>query len=252
MKRREFLTLISGTAAAWPIAARAQQANRNATVGILAAGQPTSPLIVGFLSELNHLGYVEGRNLTIEFRTIAGADPARIADLAAQLVQVSVDIIVTDGTPTSLAAKQATTSIPIVMAAIGGDPTGAGLVQSYARPGGNITGFTLVAPELGGKRLQILKEAVPGLASVGLLWNAANPLNPQVKAMTDAAAAMGIEIEPGPVQGRDEYASTVAKRTWSKIYEYARWLGRVAGTVGPGHSDARRTVCWPVKTAVPN
>jgi putative tryptophan/tyrosine transport system substrate-binding protein len=81
------------------------------------------------------------------------------------LVQASVDIIVTDGTPTALAAKQATTSIPIVMAAIGGDPTVAGLVPSYARPGGNITGFTLVAPELGGKRLQILKEAVLGLAT---------------------------------------------------------------------------------------
>ncbi len=211
MKRRQFVGGLMGTAA-WPIVARAQ-ATRNFTVGILASAQRTSPLMIGFLNELNRRGYVEGRNLTIEFRTIAGIDPARIAELAVQLVQASVDIIVVDGTPTALAAKQATTSIPIVMAAIGGDPTIAGLVQSYARPGGNITGFTLVAPELGGKRLQILKEAVQGLGRVGLLWNAANPLNaePQIKATTDAAAAMGLEIEPGPLRNRDDFASAFEK-----------------------------------------
>ena len=210
MRRRQFLGGL--LAAAWPIVAHAQ-ATRNVTVGILASAQRTSPLIAGFLGELNRLGYIEGRNLKIEFRTNAGTDSARFADAAAQLVQASVDIIVVDGTPSALAAKQATTSIPIVMAAIGGDPTAAGLVQSYARPGGNITGFTLVAPELGGKRLQILKEAVHGLERVGLLWNAANPLNadPQIKAMTDAAAAMGLEIELGPLQNRDDFASAFEK-----------------------------------------
>ena len=211
MRRREFLGVMGG-AAAWPIAARAQQANRVAKIGILAYGNRlASPVIESFRHELRNLGYLEGRDSTIEFRTAAD-DPARIASLAAELVQASVDVIVTDGYPSTLAAKQATTTIPIVMAVIV-EPVAMGLVASYARPGGNITGFTILASELGTKRLEILKEAVPGLERVGVVWNSANPVNAtqQLAAIAEAARAMGIEIETGPVQNRDEFASAFEK-----------------------------------------
>src|SRR6185312_8324422 len=180
MRRREFITLV-GTAAAWPIVARAQQTGRAFKIGILASGnQLASPVIESFRSEMRSLGYLEGGNTTIEFRTTAGGAPARITDFAAELVQASVDVIVTDGGPASLAAKQATTTIPIVMAVIA-DPVAMRLVQSYARPGGNITGFSILATELGTKRLEILKEAVPGVKRVGVLWNPANPSNASVQ-----------------------------------------------------------------------
>jgi len=195
------------------MAAQAQQAGRVAKIGILAWGVDlTSPAIDSFRRELRNIGYLEGRDVTIEFRYAAG-DAARIAELAAELVQMPVDIIVSDGTPATLAARQATTSLPIVTAALGVEPVSAGLVTSYARPEGNITGFTILAPELGPKRLAILKEAVPGLKRVGLIWNAANPLNatPQVGPIVEAARGLGVEIEAGPVQNRDELASAFAK-----------------------------------------
>jgi putative ABC transport system substrate-binding protein len=213
VKRREFITLVGG-AAAWPLTARAQQANRVVKIGILASGnQLTSPVIESFRREMRNLGYLEGSNMTIEFRTTAGGDPSGIAGCAAELVQASVDVIVTDGTPATFAAKQATTTIPIVFAVFAGDAVAAGLVTSYARPGGNLTGFTILASELGTKRLDILKEVVPGVKRVGVLLNSANPLNAtlQVASITEAARTLGIEIEMGPVQNRDELAGAFEK-----------------------------------------
>ena len=124
-----------------------------------------------------------------------------------------VDFIVTDGTSAVFAAKQATKTIPIVMAVFGGDPAAAGLVSSYARPGGNITGSTILTPELGSKRLEILKEALPDLKRIGVIWNPANPTSaqPQLVPIAEAARRLSIEIEMGPVQTRDELASAFEK-----------------------------------------
>jgi putative tryptophan/tyrosine transport system substrate-binding protein len=210
VKRREFIAVLGGVAT-WPFFALAQP-GRVAKVGILAYGnKPNSPLIEAFRSALRNLGYVEGRNLAVEFRGAAD-DPSRIDKLAVELVLASVDVIVTDGLPSALAAKKATTVIPIVMAVVF-DAVAAGLVTSYARPGGNITGFTILAPELGTKRLELLKEAVPGLKRVAVLTNGANPMNatPQVAALREAARVLGLEIEEGPVRNPGEFASAFEK-----------------------------------------
>jgi putative ABC transport system substrate-binding protein len=218
MRRREFITLVGG-AVAWPIAARAQQAGRVTKIGILASGnQLNSPMIESFRQELRTLGYVEGRDTTIEFRTTAGGDFARIGAFAAELANTPVDIIVTDGTPASLAARQATASIPVVMAVIA-DPVAIGLVQSYARPGGNITGFSIFASELGAKRLEILKEALPGLKRVGVLWNSANPLNASVQTpmIIEAARGLGIEVELSGTPDRDGLAAAFERFTAQQV-----------------------------------
>jgi putative ABC transport system substrate-binding protein len=210
MRRRDFL--VGGIAAAWPLAARAQQATGVARIGILTSGnQLTSPVIEKFRREMRNLGYVEGRDITIEFRSSA-LDPARLTDFAVELVQAPVDVLVTDSAAAMFAAKKATTAIPIV-GVLGTDPLAAGLIASYARPGGNITGFTLLAPELGTKRLQILKEIVPEARQIGVLWNSVNASNaaPQVKAIAEAARGLGLEIVTSTVQHRDELASTFDK-----------------------------------------
>src|SRR5215471_2528837 len=175
MKRREFITLLGGAAAAWPLAARAQQAGKIHTIGWLSAGafDSTSPVLMGFLNALPELGWIEGKNVVIE-RRFAENRLERLPEFAAELVRLKVDVIVGIGTLAPLAAKRATTTIPIVMTAAG-DPLGSGLVASLARPGGNVTGMSLMSPELGGKRLELLKELLPRLARVAVLWNAANP-----------------------------------------------------------------------------
>lgn len=209
MRRRDFIALLGGAAAAWPLAVRAQQAGRFVKIGVLASGNRlNSPVIESFRRALSNLGYVEGRDIAIEFRTTAGGDPALLGDFAAELVRTSVDVIVTDGAPAALAVKQATTTIPVVMAVIA-DPVAMGLVQSFARPGGNITGFSILAPELGTKRLEILKEAVPGVKRVGVLWNSANPVNASVQtsSIAEAARGLGIEIELVGAPNRDGLAA---------------------------------------------
>jgi putative ABC transport system substrate-binding protein len=129
--------------------------------------------VEAFLQKLHDLGYAEGQNVSVEYRWAEGHDD-RLAGLAAELVRSHVDVIVTTGTPAAFAAKQATTTIPIVMASAG-DPVRSGLVASLARPGGNVTGFTVLGPELEGKRLDLLKQAVPRISRVAVLWNSANP-----------------------------------------------------------------------------
>jgi putative ABC transport system substrate-binding protein len=173
MKRRDFVTLFSGAAVAWPLAVRAQQGEKKYTVGILSAGSEITALSTAFSGALRELGWVEGKNVVFEYR-YAENRLERLPELAAELVRLKVDVIAVAGTLAPLAAKRVTSTIPIVMTAAG-DPLGSGLVASLARPGGNVTGMSLMAPDLGAKRLELLKEVLPRLSRVAVLWNAANP-----------------------------------------------------------------------------
>jgi putative ABC transport system substrate-binding protein len=167
--RRTFIGTLTGGLLALPLAAEAQEAAKVARIGFLAGNLASNPhLPEAFRQGLRDLGYVEGRNLVIEYRDAEGKFE-RIPALAAELVALKVDVIVAPGTPAALAAKQATKTIPIVFIALA-DPVTSGLVTSLARPGGNVTGLSFLSPELVGKRLEHLKQAVPGLSRVAVLW----------------------------------------------------------------------------------
>jgi putative tryptophan/tyrosine transport system substrate-binding protein len=169
MERRTFLALVSGSLLAAPLAAEAQQAAKVARIGYLSPNQATSPhLREAFRQGLRDLGYVEGRNLVIEYRDAEGK-VERVPALAAELVALKVDVIVASANLAALAAKQATTTLPIVFTAVG-DPVTSGLVTSLSQPGGNVTGLCQLAPELVGKCLEQLKRAVPGVSRVAVLW----------------------------------------------------------------------------------
>ena len=169
MKRREFITLLGGSAALWPLVARAQRLFK---IGLLDTGLGAD-FVVPFMGKLVELGYVEGKNAVIE-RKSAGGNIALLADLATDLVRQQVDVIVTAGTPAGFAAKKATSTIPIVLGA-NSDPVGVGLVASLARPGGNATGNSLMAPDLSAKRLEILHALAPEISRIAILWDSSNP-----------------------------------------------------------------------------
>jgi putative tryptophan/tyrosine transport system substrate-binding protein len=178
----------ASAAAAWPIVARGQQPERMRHIGVLLAGTPTSfaPRADAFVQGMRDLGYVEGKTVAFEWKW--GEDRTEgLPQLAEELVRLDVDAIVTGGTPAAKALKNATQTVPIVMAIIG-DPVAVGLVQSLARPGGNATGFSIVAPDLSGKRLQLLKEIIPGLSSVAVISTVTNPQAPIELKETQAAA----------------------------------------------------------------
>jgi putative ABC transport system substrate-binding protein len=170
MRRREFITLLGGTAATWPLTARAQQ--QRFKIGLLDTGLGAT-FDVPFLRKLTELGYVEGQTIIIERRSADGK-PERLNDLAEDLVRQQVEVIVTAGGPAGAAAKKVTQTIPIVLGAIS-DPVGVGLVASLARPGGNITGNSLMAPDLSAKRLDILHTLAPDISRFAILWDSSNP-----------------------------------------------------------------------------
>ena len=177
-------------------------------IGVLETVGPESNAanLGAFRQGLGELGYVEGQNFVIEYRSADGR-AERFADLASELVRLKVDVIVTRGTAAALSAKQATGTIPIVMAS-SGEPAAEGIVASLARPGGNVTGFHIMAPaEVGGRRLQLLKEAVPGLSRVGILWNPSDIQTPLIVRETKRAArAMGVQLKSFEMQGREGLA----------------------------------------------
>jgi putative ABC transport system substrate-binding protein len=202
MRRRKFMTLLGG-AAAWPLAARAQP--KISRVGFM--GNSTAALeanLVGaFRDGLHELGYEEGRNIIIEYRWADGKYE-RFPALIAELIAAKVDVIVTAGTPAALAVKKATTTVPLVMVAVG-DPVGTGLVPSLARPGGNLTGLSSIAPDLEGKRLDILREVVPTLSHVAILFNSLNPFHVASMRQAHAAAqAMGIKLQQHDVRKSED------------------------------------------------
>ena len=200
MRRRDFTVLFVVGMAMWPAYVRAQQLRKIPRIGVLLPGAPAawSRRTKAFLDGLSELGYVEGKTIAIEWKW--GDDQFdTLSGLAADLVRSNVDVIVTGGTSATKALKTATQTIPIVMAIVG-DPVAAGLVDSLARPGGNATGFSIVAPELGTKRLELLKEIVPNLSSIAVLSNAKNPQSKiEMKEMQTAAQAMGLQLHSAEI-----------------------------------------------------
>jgi putative ABC transport system substrate-binding protein len=195
LKRREFITLLGGAAAAWPLAARAQQAAKLPTIGCLVAGTPSShgPLIAAFIQRLRELGWIERRTIAIEYRWAEGSSE-RAVDIAAELVRLKVDVIFTSAAVNVIAAKQATSVIPIVFAAAA-DPLGGGLVASLSRPGGNVTGLSVQATDLAGKRLELLREVVPGPRTLAIMANVGYPAAVLEMGEVHAAARqLGLEI----------------------------------------------------------
>jgi putative ABC transport system substrate-binding protein len=191
MRRREFITLL-GTAATWSFAARAQQ-NPTPTIGILwpGADPPAPPRMESFRQALRQLGFVEGKNIAIELRYARGG-LQQLPELAADLVRTKADVLLTFGDLTPKIAQQATKTIPIV--AISDDIIGAGLVASLSHPDGNTTGLTIMSPELSAKRLEILKEIVPGISRVAALWDPTTGAS-QVAITGRAASSMGLGLQ---------------------------------------------------------
>jgi putative tryptophan/tyrosine transport system substrate-binding protein len=193
MRRREFITFLVG-AAAWPLAARAQQPGRLRTIAFLGPNthSAASEWVAALVKRLRELGWTEGRTITIEYRWAEGREE-RFAEIAAELVRLKADVIVTSGTQAVMASKNATSVIPIVFATAG-DPVGSGLVGSLARPAGNVTGLATLANELAGKRLELLREVVPGLRRVAIMGNVANPyMTLELGEVQAAARTLGLE-----------------------------------------------------------
>jgi putative ABC transport system substrate-binding protein len=196
MNRRTFLWSLTLGALAAPLAADAQQAGRTVIIGYLGNSSPSleAELVAAFREGLRQLGYVDGQNLSIKYQWAEGRQE-RLTVLARELVQLKPDVILTAGTPGGLAAKQATQSIPIVMA-LAGDPLAAGLVASLARPGANVTGLSSLAPELEAKRLELLKQVLPKLSRVVVLLNPVNPFSEIAwKALQPAGDALGVRLQ---------------------------------------------------------
>jgi putative ABC transport system substrate-binding protein len=201
MRRREFIRLFGAGAAAWPLAARAEQAN-TAKVGLLwpGAGPPVSPRMESFREGLRRSGYVEGQNVTIELR-YSQAGQEQLSDHAADLVRANVDVIATFGDGPTKIAQAASSTIPIVT--IGDDPLGSGLIGSLSRPGGNTTGISIIAAELSAKRLELLSTIVPGLSRVAGLWDPTTGPS-QVAMSENAARTMKLKLQILEVKHRDD------------------------------------------------
>jgi putative ABC transport system substrate-binding protein len=224
MNRRTFLRgLTLGTLSA-PLAIEAQQAASFPHIGFLTSGSLSEPrfprYVQAFRQGLRELGYVEDQNIAIEFRWAEGKYD-RLPGLATDLVRLKVNVIVAGGGPAVQAAKRATATIPIVMAIVA-DPVAMGFVASLARPGGNIAGLSLMLPDLVGKQLELLKEVVPKISRVALLWNPANPGNAsQVPHAQDAARALGIQLQPMEARDSSEidnaFAATTTERAGAVI-----------------------------------
>jgi ABC-type uncharacterized transport system substrate-binding protein len=262
VKRREFI-LSLGIMAGWPIAARAQQATRMPRIGILSPGRSELPdpgvvMLNAFLQGMHELGYQDGQTIAIE-RHYAEWKPERLRELAAQLVGQRVDLIVAFATPAAQAAKQATGTIPIVAIAVA-DPVADGLVDSLARPGGNLTGTTFLGPELAARRLQLLKDVVPGLSHVAALWHphaySERTMTGLLKEMEAAAQALGLRLRLEPADNPADidgaFAAMVTDRADALIVlpspmlysEYKRIVNFAVSRRMPAMGAAREFADW--------
>ena len=196
MRRREFIALLGSAAVAWPLAARAPQA-KVARIGFLGLVSASShaPRVAALRAGLRELGWIEGRNILIEFRWAEG-NYDRLPALAAELVRLNLDVLVTHGSSGALAARKATSTVPIVITAVA-DMLALGLVESLSRPGGNITGLSFFYAELAAKRLELLKEAIPALTKAAILLNPNNASNPLILGEIKATAkALNVVVQP--------------------------------------------------------
>jgi putative tryptophan/tyrosine transport system substrate-binding protein len=210
IKRRDLVSLIGSVAAAWPILGHAQQPTKVYRIGFLALGiGPSTPMAEAFRERIREHGYVEARNVALDYRFAQGqAD--RLDSMAAELIDRRVDVIVTESTPAAVAAKRATSTIPIVMA-VGSDPVAAGLVASLSRPGGNVTGITNIPSQLMGKRLELLKQIAPTAAIVGVVWNSSNSTaRSYLKETVTAATALGLQLAIAEARGPSDLDAAFA------------------------------------------
>jgi putative ABC transport system substrate-binding protein len=206
IRRREFIAGIGG-AVAWPLAARAQQGGKLPTIGFLGPTTPAAQAqwIAAFLRRLRQLGWIEDRTFAIEYRWAEGR-AERIADIATEFVRLKIDVIVTYGTPQVMAAKQATSIIPIVFA-LAGDPVGNSLVASLARPGANVTGLSLQTNDTAAKRMELLHELLPSARRLAILTNVGNPVAAlEVGEVRAAASALGLEVATSEIRRTEEIA----------------------------------------------
>ena len=256
MKRREFITLVGGAAAAWPLAANAQQKGKLPLVGVLNPGSTDTPGTIGFYDGLRELGYTEGLNIAIE-RRYGDWNTDRFQQLAADLVRLKVDVIVVISTSPARAAKQATSIIPIVVGGMA-DPVGDELIVSLARPGGNITGTTFLGPELIAKRFGLLKEAISGLSRVAALWHPAaygkRTMEGMLRETDTAAQALRLQLQlvpaasPGDLDGAfvtmtREHADAVIQLPSPMLYgEHKRIVELAAKSLLPAMYAAREFV----------
>ena len=209
--RREFITLLGGAAAAWPLATRAQQLRKLPRIGVLVSGSPRHPFVDAFRRGLHTFGYSEGQNIAVEFRYTEGRSD-RAEEFAEELVRLNVDVIVAHFVPAVDAAMEATRTIPIVMAPHGA-PLQLGAIDSLARPGGNVTGLSAMDAEIGGKRLQLLRELNPNLSCIAVLATTTTTTRysgPFVEDLRSAAKGAGIRFEPMLIGGPSELRSAFA------------------------------------------
>jgi putative tryptophan/tyrosine transport system substrate-binding protein len=206
VKRREFVTLLGSGAVAWPLAARAQQAGKLPTIGFLGATTPSgqNEWTAAFVQRLRELGWIEGRTVAIEYRWAEGRSE-RYVEIAAEFVRLKVDVIITPGGAT-LAAKEATSIIPIVFESAS-DPVGIGLVASLSRPGGNVTGLSLQATDLAGKRFELLREVLPSLRRLAILGNVGNPFTVlEIEEVQAVARTLGLEVHTPEIRRAQDIA----------------------------------------------
>jgi putative tryptophan/tyrosine transport system substrate-binding protein len=205
MRRRKFISLLGGAAVAWPLAARAQQALP--VIGYLGEATPAadSQRVASLVQQLRELGWIEGRTITIQFRWAEGRTE-QLAEIAAEFVRLKVDVIVATATPSTVAAKQATSVIPIVFGSTG-DPVRTGLVASLARPGGNVTGLSIQQADTATKRLELLREVVPGLRRLAIMGNVGNPANVlEMGEVQAAAGTLGLEVAALEIRRAEDIA----------------------------------------------
>jgi putative ABC transport system substrate-binding protein len=210
MKRREFIAVLGGATAAWPLAARAQKTDKIPIIGFLGATTPSiwSAFVTAFLQRLREHGWIDGSTVAIEYRWAQGRDEL-YGEFAAEFVRLKVDVILTAGTDATIAVKNTTSEIPIVFAAVG-DPVGTGLVASLAHPGGNVTGLSNEQTDLAGYRLELLHEVVPRVRRVALLGNIGSPLILlEMKAAEEAAPKLGLEVFRLGVRKAEEIESAI-------------------------------------------
>ena len=206
LKRREFITLLCGAAAAWPLAARAQQLAKLPTIGFLGASTSSnwSHWTAAFVQRLRELGWIEGRTVAIEYRWAEGRSE-RFTEIAAEFARLKVDVILSVGSA-AVVAKQATSTIPIVFA-LAADPVGSGLVASLARPGGNLTGLSILSSELAGKRIELLREVLPGLRRLAIIGNVGSVSSVLEIAEAQAAARkLGLDVDVLEIRRAEEIA----------------------------------------------